>query len=241
MAQRIITAHVIDGTMEDLANGEYAEFLVDSDTGPVVGALIVAARLHISQYKSYSSSYALLVRYNSTSSIALAGTAAMSADESTHASTITLTNRQPGLLSLTPGNIFLEVSSSTTTNKINFRDGCTITLEIDYAHLSDYTDPEIIPGETPVRAVHITELQVNTAALREAYNCVDYTFTSIRAHYTSLADWTAHIMELREAIDGLGVDHEDWLEIAQNSPRADVLMQLRRVLAAIAASEGGNG
>lgn len=103
-----------------------------------------------------------------------------------------------------------------------------------YPALIAYTDPTITAGVTRVKAVHITELQTNVNLTRAAANFVAYTFTAIRASYTSLAGWNAHILELRAAIDGMGIAHETWLALGDNCPRADVLMQLRRVVEAVA-------
>jgi len=100
--------------------------------------------------------------------------------------------------------------------------------------LIEYTDPIIEAGVTKVKAVHITELQTNINLVRTANNYMPREFTAIRASYTSLAGWNAHILELRAAIDGMGVPHETWLALGDNCPRADVLMQLRRVVEAVA-------
>ena len=111
---------------------------------------------------------------------------------------------------------------------------CSKTLKKVKAALIAYTDPEIVPGITKVKAAHITELQTNVNLVRTTANYAAYTFTDIRASYTSLAGWNTHITELRAAIDGMGISHETWLALGENCPRADVIMQLRRVVEAVA-------
>ena len=103
-----------------------------------------------------------------------------------------------------------------------------------YPALISYTDPEITAGITKAKAAHITELQTNINLTRAAANFAPYEFTAIRAGYTDLKDWNVHVMELRRAIDGMGISHETWLTLGDNCPRADVLMQLRRVVEAVA-------
>lgn len=111
---------------------------------------------------------------------------------------------------------------------------CGKTLKKVKAALIAYTDPEILPGITEVKAVHITELQTNINLVRAAANYTPVEFTVFRASYTSLGGWNTHITELRSAIDGMGISHETWLALGENCPRADVLMQLRRVVEAVA-------
>lgn len=111
---------------------------------------------------------------------------------------------------------------------------CSKTLKKVKAALIAYTDPEILPGITEVKAVHITELQTNINLVRAAANYAPVEFTVFRASYTSLGGWNTHITELRSAIDGMGISHETWLALGENCPRADVLMQLRRVVEAVA-------
>ena len=96
-----------------------------------------------------------------------------------------------------------------------------------------YTDPVLILRTTRVKAIHMLELQNNINALRVYYGLGNYPFTSIRAGYTSLAGWNDHIREMRTAIDAITTNHEEWLDLGYNAPRCDVLVQLRRVVAAL--------
>lgn len=129
---------------------------------------------------------------------------------------------------------YIRTVGSAGTDYASYWMECGKTLKKVKAALVAYTDPEILPGITKVKAAHITELQTNINLVRTAANYSAYEFTSIRAGYTNLNAWNAHIAELRTAIDGLGVSHEAWLTLGVNCPRADVLMQLRRVVEAVA-------
>lgn len=246
MLTRIITADIVSGSMTDLKAGRFAKFAVSSDTGPVSGVIITAARLYVSAYRSYSSSYKLLVKYDSSSGETLASTTAMEVHDAVTSDTLTLGNWLPDLVKLTPEYIYLVVQASGTTNKCNFRE-CTITLEIDYMYppeLIAYTDPIIKAGVTKVKAAHINELQVNITLIREALSLYRWPFTTVRAQYTSISGWNDHITEMRAAIDEMTTDHEAWLELGDNCPRADVLEQMRRVVevaSKLTEVEGGYG
>lgn len=96
-----------------------------------------------------------------------------------------------------------------------------------------YTDSTIEAGTTAVKAVHMLELQSDINAMRSYYGLSAYTFTEIRAGYTSLAGWNGHINELRAAIDAITTNHETWYVLGDNAPRAEVITQLRRVVAAV--------
>ena len=96
-----------------------------------------------------------------------------------------------------------------------------------------YTDTVLTAGQTRIKAVHMTQLQQNINTLRVAYGFTAYSFTAIKAGYTSLGGWLDHITEMRAAIDGMGRDHEAWIVITENRPSAAVMEQLRRVVAAL--------
>lgn len=107
------------------------------------------------------------------------------------------------------------------------------TLTRTRPDLTSYTDPALTPGVTKVKAAHILELQNNINYLRTGLGKAATSFTEIRAGYTSLANWTAHVLELRNAIDNSGWTHEAWIPISVNCPMAAVIEQLRRVVASI--------
>lgn len=342
MSTRRIEASIAQNATTDLAEGKFARFAVTSDTGAIANATIFAARLYISAFRSYSSSYLLHVKYDSSSGDTLAKTGELASNNTVHEETLALSSIQAGLMSATPENIYLVVdATSGSGNKINFRELCTITLEIDYvtackppsgvklsgntsagdavtlswnagsggdgnalSHyeiarkassngstwgdlvtiattkdlscrvtppvsfghyhkyyvrtmgeagetyasawvecsgtlkkvrpaLVAYTDSTITAGTTRIKAAHITELQTNVNRLRNSLGLASYSFTSLRAGYTSLAGWSAHVQELRAAIDEMDATHEAWLAIPANSPTAAVMLQLRRVVAAV--------
>lgn len=104
------------------------------------------------------------------------------------------------------------------------------TLRRGHAALDGFTDPVLVSGATYIKAVHMQELQNRVATLRSFYGLGAYKFTSIVAGQTSLAGWTAHVTEIRKAIDEIGVQHEAWLPINENKPRAAVIVQLRQVI-----------
>lgn len=110
---------------------------------------------------------------------------------------------------------------------------CANTLRRDHAPLTGFTDEVLTPGETPVKAIHMQELQQHVATLRAFYGLAAYNFSTIVAGETSLAGWTTHVQEIREAVDGIGKDHDTWLTIDENKPRADVMQQLREVVLAL--------
>lgn len=98
------------------------------------------------------------------------------------------------------------------------------------SELIEYTDPELVRGETYVKAVHMTELQTNVNIIRTDRGLDEYSFTSIAPMETSLARWNDHVLEIRSAIDEMNVVHEGWIALTENYPRFGVLVQLRRVV-----------
>lgn len=120
------------------------------------------------------------------------------------------------------------------TSKLVTRKDHECPLYINYrTPFEAYTDAEIIAGKTPIKAAHMLELWENINIMRQGYALPVHAHADIRAGYTSLGGWADHIQEMRAAIDEIGQSHETWLAITQNKPRADVIMQLRRVVAAL--------
>lgn len=124
-------------------------------------------------------------------------------------------------------------------DKSSWVDVTDVYLLIEYEpnytppELVDYTDSDLVQGETYVKAVHMTELHTNINLIRVARKFAEYEFTAIVAMETSLAGWNNHVLEIRSAIDDMGISHEDWIELGENYPRLDVLLQLRRVVQAV--------
>lgn len=239
MATRVIVSAAISTaqTNKYYYPGDTVEFTVSTDTGAADETMRpYAARLTLSRVRSYSKEYTLDVLFAGESIVCAASTDAMAVNTNTHAPTMELHSLDDALISQSPGTIVLEVVGDTDDNCINFREGCVLTLEIDYAPrptLVPYTDPEIVAGQTAIKAAHITELQINTNQQRISRGLAEHAFTEIVAGITELSGWSAHISELRAAIDETGVEHDAWIDIPVNCPTAAVMMQLREVVASI--------
>lgn len=113
----------------------------------------------------------------------------------------------------------------------------TNTVRRDHAALAGFTDSTLTAGASPVKALHMTELQDRVNTLRTFYGLSAYSFTSITAGTTSLAGWTAHVNQIRTAIEDVctasGKTHETWISFTVNCPRADIIKQLRDVVLAL--------
>lgn len=114
-----------------------------------------------------------------------------------------------------------------------------VDYEPDYTppDLVEYTDSNLVRGETYVKAVHMTELHTNVNLIRVARKLSEYNFASIVAMETSLAGWNNHVLDIRSAIDEMNISHEGWIKLAENYPRLDVLLQLRRVVQAVSEAD----
>ena len=81
------------------------------------------------------------------------------------------------------------------------------------------------------------ELQSRVNTLYSFYGLGTYNFTTITEGTTSLAGWTAHVNQIRAAIEDVcnasGKTHESWISFSVNCPRADVIQQLRSVILAL--------
>lgn len=107
---------------------------------------------------------------------------------------------------------------------------CATTLRRDHEPLEGFTDDPLQPGITPVKALHMAELQDRVSTLRSFYGLTAYTFTPAIAGETGLALWRAQVEELRAAVDEISTAHDAWIDIPVNCPRADVIHQLRAVV-----------
>lgn len=93
-----------------------------------------------------------------------------------------------------------------------------------------FTDPELTALSTKIKAIHMTEMQdrINDLLLFDGKE--PFLFTPIIAGQTRLTGWTNHISELRNAVDRYNPFHDAWIDIPENKPRADVVMQLRNFM-----------
>lgn len=102
-----------------------------------------------------------------------------------------------------------------------------------HAALEGFTDSPLVVGETYVKALHMQELQDRVNTLREFYGLPRYSFNAIVSRETDLKDWTAHVSEIRAAVDEISTAHDAWIAIPVNCPRADVIEQMRAVILAM--------
>ena len=111
------------------------------------------------------------------------------------------------------------------------------SLRRDHEPLAGFTDDPLTAGVSPVKALHMQELQSRVNTLRIFYGLGAYSFTTITAGATSLAGWTTHVNQVRAAIEDVcsasGKTHENWISFSINCPRADVIQQLRSVILAL--------
>lgn len=105
-----------------------------------------------------------------------------------------------------------------------------ILLRRDMNVFTSFTDPQIIAGTTIPRAIHMTELFQLVNGLLQFHHAEASTFDNIVAYQTSLLDWKYHIVSIRAAVDRLEFDHDEWLEIPNGLPSANVVTQIREIL-----------
>lgn len=106
-------------------------------------------------------------------------------------------------------------------------------LQLVRPPITPYTDDPIIARETHVKAAHMLELQANINVIRKGTGLSERAFREIAAGRAGLAGWGLDVLELRDAIDETGFTHEPWITFDVNTPRADVIEQLRRVVAVL--------
>lgn len=113
----------------------------------------------------------------------------------------------------------------------------TNTLRRKWDAFGAWTDDPLVAGETPIKALHMQELQSRVNTIYAFYGLGTYNFTTITAGATSLARWTTHVNQIRTAIEEVcsasGKTHENWISFSVNCPRADIIQQLRNVILAL--------
>ena len=94
------------------------------------------------------------------------------------------------------------VGSGTATIEVTATDpvGLSATQSFRVRVTAPFTDDPIVPGETPVRAVHFTELRARIDALRREAGLAPFRWTDpeLRAGVTPVR--RVHLLELREAL-----------------------------------------
>lgn len=135
MPTRVITATVTSGSMADKPAGTYVTFgEINSDTGVVERATVKSATLYLSSYKTYTIYGALNVIFGDNSGTIVATTNELEKDTAIHSGTHELHNLSEALLTSEVEKITLGVIADigTDSDRINIRDGCTLTLTIEY-------------------------------------------------------------------------------------------------------------
>lgn len=106
----------------------------------------------------------------------------------------------------------------------------TNTLRRKWDAFGAWTDATLTARMTPIRAVHLTQIQERIAIIRSFYGLSAYTFTAITARQTKIAKWATLIGELRSAIDGITTNHAAWNTLEAGKPRIAHITQLRDII-----------
>ena len=122
--------------------------------------------------------------------------------------------------------------------------GSAVARSFNYV-VPAFTDPTLTAGQTNIKAAHINELRAMVNDIRAYYGMAAYAWAqTVTAGSTSLAGWSSHIAELRQAIDQIvalvnGWDSANathdislpvWISITQNKPTVAVMNQLRSAI-----------
>lgn len=128
---RLIQSYPLAAGSGDLKAGESQSFSVMDDSGAVSEGTILSARLTISRMRSYSTSYVLEVSFGSET---LARTWNPGVLEETQSIVLELREPSPKLLTEPAFTIVLTAAddSGSTGNKVNYREQCYVTVEVDY-------------------------------------------------------------------------------------------------------------
>ena len=130
------------------------------------------------------------------------------------------------------GNTLFNPVEMEHTTTMDYR-GVYLLIEYTPAvEFTGWTDDPLTAGETYVKAVHMSEMQEWTALLSEYANNGTPTFTPAVPGETSLALWLTQVQEIRAVLDVISPEHDAWIEVAVNCPRADVMEQIRAVIVA---------
>lgn len=107
---------------------------------------------------------------------------------------------------------------------------CRNTLRREPDVSSDFTDNELIPRVTPVKAVHMIEMQDRVNTLLDFYYDGSYAFDNVVSQETHINKWPTHMGQIHTAFDDLEGIHEEWKAIPSQYPDAETMMQLRRII-----------
>ncbi len=127
---RLIQSHPLSDHSGDLKADEEFTFSVLSDSGPGKLKSITGTRLYISLVRSYSAYYTMEVRFGG---VLVGTTVNPGVFDSARSALMQLISPSPFLVTGTGGEITISIrSSSPTGSKLNFRQNCYVTLEVDY-------------------------------------------------------------------------------------------------------------
>lgn len=133
---RLIQSYPLDAGSGDLKAGVGYTFHILSDTGAIGEGTILSARVTISRMRSYSAGYVLELSYGGDT---LAKTWNPGVFEDTRSVTLELREPVSALLTDPAHSLVLTAvdNSGSTGNKVNYREQCTVTVEIDYEEEPD--------------------------------------------------------------------------------------------------------
>ena len=138
MPSRVITAVSTAGTNTEKKKGEFVSFdSITSDTGPVSNAIATSATLYISSYQTFMPNGWLNVIFGNNSGTIVANTQLLAQNSTSHSSTETLDNLNSDVLltaTVTQMRLGVQGNGSSTASYVNIRNGCTITLTINYEY-----------------------------------------------------------------------------------------------------------
>lgn len=149
MASRVIKATVTSGSNNEKKHGEYIIFgSINSDTGPVDKSHPVAGTLDLSSLRVFGTLGdvkvdIVFVDADGESTATVARSAALTYNTESHADSVALESFTTALITAeTPASIWLVVYyPEGTGNGLNIRNGCVLTLTVDYEVDATCTTP----------------------------------------------------------------------------------------------------
>lgn len=136
------------------------------------------------------------------------------------------------------------MSASLTATDTLGATSATVSRSFTYTDIA-FTDSTLVAGTTAIKAVHVNELRVAINNVRAYYGLAAVAWVeTVVSGTTKLANWKAHVLEVRTAIDEVvayvnGWDTAStvnriaaptWIDISVNKPTVAVTSQIRQVL-----------
>lgn len=155
----------------------------------------------------------------------------------------TLASNQTGAFKKTVTAEVIATGAQTVYLRLTDAAGASIETSITFSTvLPSFTDMTIIPGTTPRKAVHMTELREVVNLLRTAYSLSAKQWAEeIVAGTTSARHFNAHVAELRTAINEIAskintlagstvVSGLSWCDLAENGAKGEAITEIRNAL-----------